>query len=102
MFSGIVIYLSDAYLSLFICLQDGVHYLLCGLAKGNFCYYKSVFVDFLDICPYSYLPSSKSSVVSGGVCKSSSGEIGLKEEIFTLEVCYGCVDEFIEVMRKNF
>ena len=99
--SSEVINLLDLYLSALLCLKDGLDDHRSGLAVRNLCNGESVLVYLLDLCTDLYLSALALAAVLRTVCSASGKEIREYLEILSLKDCYGCIDEFIEVMREN-
>ena len=92
--------LLDFYLALVLGFQYGIDQNVSRLAVRYFLDGQSILVYFLNLRPDFHASAALSLHVFGAVCVTSGREVRQQLEFFSLEVCYGSVDKFIEVMRQ--
>ena len=98
---GHVFDLLDLDFSLVLRLQDGIHEDMSRLSVRYLLDGQCVLVDLLDFCPYLDAAPALSLHVFGTVGESSCRKVRKQLERLAFEICYGCVYQFIEIMRKD-
>ena len=92
--------LLDFYLALVLGFQYGIDQNVGCLAVRYLLDGQSVLVYFLNLRPDFHASAALSLHVFGAIGVASGREIRQQLEFFSLEVCYGSVDKFIEVVRQ--
>ena len=96
-----VIYLLYLYLAFVFSLQYRFDQKPGSLAERNLGDGYRVLVYLFNLGPYFYRTATSAPVVSGAVSKASGREVRIQFEWLVLQYCNGCVDKFVEIVRKN-
>ena len=91
----------DFDLALVLCLEDGFDEPVCSLSVRDFGDGESALVYLLYLRPDLDDSSSLPFVVSCAVGEPSGREVRVEFEITAFEDVYRCIDQFVEVVRKD-
>ena len=98
---GNVFYLSCFDFSLFHSLGDGVDQASCGLAERYLGDNEGLVVEFIDFGTHLEHTTTLTIIVFTYIDGSACREVGIDGERLTLEVVYGSITKFVEVMRQH-
>ena len=100
-FGGIVVYLLYVYLTFFVCLYDALYELGSIQSVWDIIDNKTFVVCRLgDIDPHHHFSAAFAVVVATHVYHTACGEVGIQTKFFTLQIEYGSIYKFVEVMGQ--
>ena len=98
---GVVVDLAYLDFPLLVSLEDRLDDGAGGLAVWYLGDGEGHIVDFLDFGPDAHTAATFAVIVTGDIDETPGGEVGQEGELAPLEVCYGRVENLVEVVGQN-
>ena len=99
---GKVFHFLDFYFPAVVRFQYAVYQYRHCLPVWDFTDDEGLLVEFLDVYAHPDTASAVAFVVFRAVCGASCRKIRIQFEVFPPEAGYGCVDEVVEIVGKDF